>query len=184
MVMVYEPYNAQEQQDRQKILYFLNTEENLFTRDNTKVHFTASPWIINQDHTKVCMIHHNIYQSWGWCGGHADGEQDLLQVAIKEGKEETGIRTLLPYNEELFAIDVVPVLEHEKQGNLVKAHYHVNFTFLCVANEDEMLSIKPDENSGVQWILNEEINTYVKEQNMKPIYRKLKEKTECMYKPK
>ena len=37
------------------------------------------------------MVYHNIYDSWSWLGGHADGETDLLAVALREVKEETGL---------------------------------------------------------------------------------------------
>ena len=54
-------------------------------------HMTASSWIVNEDYTKVLMIYHNIYNSWAWTGGHADGDEDLLHVAVKEAREETGL---------------------------------------------------------------------------------------------
>ena len=43
---------------------------------------------MNKDKTKVLMIYHNIYNSWSWTGGHADGDEDLLYVAIKEAKKK------------------------------------------------------------------------------------------------
>ena len=43
------------------------------------------------------MIYHNIYNSWAWPGGHADGESDLLGVAMREVMEETGIKNLKPF---------------------------------------------------------------------------------------
>lgn len=52
---------------------------------------TASAWVVNKDRSKVLMIYHNIYNSWSWLGGHADGETDLLAVAIREVREEAGI---------------------------------------------------------------------------------------------
>ena len=45
---------------------------------------TASAWVVNKDRSKVLMVYHNIYNSWSWLGGHADGETDLLAVAIRE----------------------------------------------------------------------------------------------------
>ena len=85
---IFTPFNEQEQVDCQHIRQFLEEEPNLLLRDNVKMHFTASAWVLNPKKDKVLMLYHNIYQSWSWSGGHADGEGDLLSVAMKEVKEE------------------------------------------------------------------------------------------------
>ena len=87
----YNPYNEQEEKDKQTMLKYIHTFDNILTRENEFGHFTASSWVVNKERTKVLMIYHNIYQSWAWTGGHSDGEADLLKVAIKELKEETGV---------------------------------------------------------------------------------------------
>ena len=84
------PYNEQETADRLQMLQDIDTFPVLLTRDNATAHFTASCWIVNPDRTKVLMAYHNLYQSWAWLGGHADGEEDLLAVALREAKR--GIR--------------------------------------------------------------------------------------------
>ena len=53
----------------------------------------ASPWIINEDGSRVLLIYHRIYDSWGWCGGHCDGDENFHEVAIREGREETDTRS-------------------------------------------------------------------------------------------
>ena len=73
----YVPYNDQEEKDKQTILKYVDTFDDVLTRDNEFGHFTASSWAVNKDRTKVIMIYHNIYKSWAWTGGHADGETDL-----------------------------------------------------------------------------------------------------------
>ena len=70
----YTPCNLQEEADRKVMMRYLKEFPNVYTRDNVYGHITSSPWIINADASKVLMIYHNIYNSWGWCGGHADGE--------------------------------------------------------------------------------------------------------------
>lgn len=55
-------------------------------------HFSASVWTVNKERTKTLMVYHNIYNSWSWIGGHADGEEDLCAVAMRELTEETGLR--------------------------------------------------------------------------------------------
>ena len=110
----YTPCNMQEEADRKVMLRYLTDFSNVYTRDNVYGHITSSPWIINADTSKVLMIYHNIYDSWGWCGGHADGDQDLIHVALKEGKEETGLKKLQLLSESILAIDILPVLPARK----------------------------------------------------------------------
>lgn len=181
-LLAFVPWNEQELQDQYQCLKLLDTEHDLYNRSNINVHITASPWIINKENTKVLFIHHNIYQSWGWCGGHADGDYDLQQVACKEGLEETGLKSLILYDKTIFAIDILPVPKHKKHGQWVIEHYHVNITYLFIADDQDALQFRPDENSGVMWIEKNNLNTYVHEEIMKPVYQKLIQKTALMYK--
>jgi 8-oxo-dGTP pyrophosphatase MutT (NUDIX family) len=88
----YQPYNELEKKDKENILKYISLFDDVLDRQNTLCHFTSSAFIINRDRTKVLSIFHNIYQSWDWIGGHADGEADLLAVAKREIEEETGIK--------------------------------------------------------------------------------------------
>ena len=80
----YKPFNEQEEMDKFLILNWIRKNDNAFSRENTLAHMTASAWVVNKDRSKVLMVYHNIYNSWSWLGGHADGETDLLSVAIRE----------------------------------------------------------------------------------------------------
>lgn len=84
----YPPFSEQEEKDKALILGWISNNENAFSRENTVAHITSSAWVVNKDRSKVLMVYHNIYNSWSWMGGHADGETDLLSVAIREVKEE------------------------------------------------------------------------------------------------
>lgn len=176
----YIPYNIQEEADRKVMLRYLRDFSNVYTRENVYGHITSSPWIINADASRVLMIYHNIYDSWGWCGGHADGDRDLIHVALKEGTEETELKHLQLLDKRILAIDILPVPPHMKRGAFVSAHVHLNVTYLCQADEQEALTSKPDENSGVKWIPVEEIEQIVTEEDMKPVYRKLMEKSRSL----
>jgi 8-oxo-dGTP pyrophosphatase MutT (NUDIX family) len=178
--MNYQPFNTQEKKDIQTIINALN-EENIYTRDNLIAHMTASSWIINQDASKVLMIHHNIYNSWSWLGGHADGDQDLLNVAIKEAQEESGLKTVHPFNKDIFSVEVLTVDGHEKNDDYVPSHLHLNVTYLLQASDQDDLSIKDDENSGVQWFdLDEAVAASTEPWFQKRIYSKLNDKLRQM----
>lgn len=69
----YPPFNEQEEKDKALILGWIRNNENAFSRENTVAHITASAWVVNKDRSKVLMVYHNIYNSWSWLGGHADG---------------------------------------------------------------------------------------------------------------
>lgn len=105
----YIPINEQEQKDKEIILDFINKNENVLTRENEVAHITSSGFIVNKNRDKVLMIHHNIYNSWGWTGGHADGDSNLLEVAIKEAKEETGIKNVVSATDEICSMDILTV---------------------------------------------------------------------------
>ena len=152
----YKPFNEQEERDKPLILDWIRNNENAFTRENTIAHITASAWVVNKDRSKVLMVYHNIYNSWSWLGGHADGETDLLSVALREVREEAGISNVQPVSEEIFSLEALTVDGHIKKGKYVSSHLHLNITYLVEADSDEALFVKPDENSGVAWFTPED----------------------------
>ena len=87
----YIPVNEQEENDKKVILDYMKKNLDCFTRENQIAHFTTSIWTVNKERTKTLMVYHKIYDSWSWIGGHADGEEDLAAVALRELKEETGV---------------------------------------------------------------------------------------------
>lgn len=115
----YRPYNEQEEMDKPLILNWIKNEKDAFLRENKIAHITASAWVVNKDRSKVLMVYHNIYHSWSWLGGHADGETDLLSVAIREVKEEAGISKVYPVSEEIFSLESLTVDGHVKNGKYV-----------------------------------------------------------------
>ena len=152
----YIPYNEQEEKDKALILEWIRQNENAFSRENKVAHMTASAWVVNPERSKVLMVYHNIYDSWSWLGGHADGETDLLSVALREVKEEAGISKVRPVSEDIFSLESLTVDGHVKKGTYVSSHLHLNVTYLLEADPEETLSVKADENSGVAWFSPEE----------------------------
>lgn len=173
----YIPFNEQEENDKAFILHQIQKNDDLLTRENKAMHLTASCWIVNQDHSKVLMIYHKIYQSWAWTGGHVDGNANLLEVAIKEMEEETGINQYQLVSTHPFSIEILTVDGHEKRGQYVSSHLHLNVTYLFEVDEQETLVLNEQETEGVQWIPLNEIRNKVNEQwMMDRIYQKLMDK--------
>jgi len=172
----YRPCNRQESADKEAFLSFLRSQENFWTRENLTGHLTASAWIVNPSFTKVLMIYHHIYDSWAWTGGHADGERDLLRLALREAMEETGIRSVAPHSDSIYSLEVLTVDGHMKNGSRVASHLHYNLTYLLVADDTQPLESKPDENALVDWFSLEEAVKASSEPYMQEIYRKLNRK--------
>lgn len=174
VVMEYVPNCEQEERDKALMLGFLDANADCLTRDNLIAHFTASSWIVNPSGNKVLMVYHRIYDSWSWTGGHADGEADLLAVAVREAKEETGISSITVAADKPVSLEVITVDGHIKKDVYVSSHLHLNLTYLLVADEEQKLSVKEDENTDVQWIPLEELSSWVSEPWMlKWVYQKL-----------
>lgn len=173
----YQPCNEQEDADRREMLLLLQKESNLFTRENRQAHFTASAWIVNPARNRVLMVYHRIYDSWAWTGGHADGETDLLSVALREAREETGIAQVCPLSEAPFSIETLTVNGHEKRGAYVPCHLHLNVTYLLEAEDTQALHIKEDENKGARWFsLEDSLKKPTEKWMVERVYRKLNEK--------
>lgn len=172
----YVPFNEQETIDREVALRCLQ-QPDIYLRTNELVHVTSSAWIVNHERTKVLMAYHNIMQSWAWLGGHADGETDLLKVALKEAREESGVKNIRPVSEELYSVEMLTVDGHVKRGRYVNSHLHLNATYLLEADEADELFVKADENSGVRWIpINEVEAACSKSWDWERVYQKLNEK--------
>ena len=123
------------------------------------------------------MAYHKIYDSWAWLGGHADGERNLLETALREVREESGVTHVKPLSEDIFSVEVLTVDGHEKNGSYVSSHLHLNITYLLEADESDALHKKEDENCAVAWFgLEEAVEASTEEWFKKRIYRKLNEK--------
>lgn len=172
----YIPYNQQEENDK-KILLKVIDEKNVLTRDHQTGHFSASAWVVNKTRTKVLMCYHKIYNSWSWLGGHVDGNSDFKAVALKEVKEESGLKNLKLLDDDIFSIEILTVDGHFKNNHYVSSHLHYNVTYLIEGDENEPLSIKEDENSDVRWfLLDEALKASTEPWFVENIYKKLNHK--------
>ncbi|NLZ82505.1 MAG: NUDIX hydrolase [Clostridiales bacterium] len=170
----YTPINEQEMQNKKVILKFIKQfSNNVLLRDNEIAHITSSGFIMNKSLDKVLLVHHNIRNVWSWTGGHADGDEDLLHVAIKEAKEETGITDIKPLSNNIASIDILSVFGHIKNNKYVNSHLHLSIAYVLVADENNELRICTEENSGVEWFpLDKFTSEYFSERDLY-LYRKL-----------
>ena len=173
-ISAYEPNNEQEASDQALILKFANDYgQTLLTRENGIAHMTASSIILNEAMDQMLMIHHNIYNTWTWTGGHTDGDEDLYAVALKEAREETGLKNLRPLTKDIASVDILPVWGHIKRGKYVSAHLHLNAAFVFVADPMDMLILNEQETSGLMWVPLEEVADKSQEPQIIEVYENL-----------
>ena len=166
--------DAQEMADRDAILQAVAMDgARTLTRENMLFHFTASSIIVNPARTKTLMAYHNIYQSWAWTGGHADGDSDMLAVALKEANEESGVTGLRPLSDAPISLEVLHVVRHIKRDKPVPSHVHLNLTYALEADDTLPIRSQPEENSRVGWLDIADVPRLVSEPPMIPVYHKI-----------
>lgn len=174
LIKGYKPLTPEDQVIKENLMAYVETfgHEVLYRR-STMAHLTASTVILNQSLEKMLMIHHKIYDTWTWQGGHADGEDDLLKVALKEAEEETGLQrtsVIQRDGQAIYRWDILPVQGHWKKGHYVAPHLHLNIAFILMAKEEDALKLNKEETSGLGWVPLDEVEKRAKEPEITPIY--------------
>ena len=172
-ILQFQPSCEQEERDKALILHACQSSEDVLLRENRICHLTSSGLILNASGDKMLMVHHNIYRTWTWTGGHADGEQDLEAIALREAAEETGLEHVRLLLAQMASLDVIPVFGHIKNGAYVSAHLHLNAAYILEAPESETLRVRPEENSGVIWTPLAEVAARSKEPELIRIFNKM-----------
>ncbi len=173
------PKDEREAREQQMMLEAIaQLGDAILTRESALMHMTASSIIVSQDRKKTLMAYHKIYDSWAWTGGHADGESDFEAIALREAQEETGIDGLVRIGEGVASLEILPVWAHVKRGRPVGSHLHLNVSYLFEADDTLPLRVAQDENSAVGWIQIDQLERFVSEPPMLPIYRKLLQRAE------
>lgn len=168
----YTPFDEQEEKDKEQFLEFLNSFDDVLTRKNIFGHFSSSAFIVNKERTKMLVVYHIINDGWIYPGGHADGENDLLSVAVREVNEETGLKTKVLDNS-IFGIQTAPVKGHIKRDNYVSAHLHLDVIYLMEADDTIPLIFREDESKGVKWVSFDEATNETMCDFIRPIHKKL-----------
>ncbi len=168
----YTPFDEQEEKDKEQFLEFINSFDDVLTRKNIFGHFSSSAFVVNKKRTKMLVVYHIINDGWIYPGGHADGEDNLLSVAIREVNEETGLKAKV-LNNSIFGIQSVPVKGHIKRGNYISAHIHFDVIYLMEADDTIPLIYREDESKGVKWVSFEESTDETMCDFIRPIHKKL-----------
>jgi ADP-ribose pyrophosphatase YjhB (NUDIX family) len=134
----------------------LTYDDLAFSRERLQGHFTASAWIVNKMRTHSLMALHRKLNKWLQLGGHADGHENLMQVALAEAQEESGLTSLRLVDSRIFDIDRHTIPE---RGN-VPEHFHYDVRFLIEAEMNEPLVIS-EESRDLAWISFDAVEDFV-----------------------
>jgi 8-oxo-dGTP pyrophosphatase MutT (NUDIX family) len=138
-----------------------------YHRDHLPGHITGSAWVLNQDRTQVLLVHHAKLNRWLQPGGHADGDEDVLAVALRELEEETGLKGVQSLLPGIFDIDIHPIPTRKDFPQ--HDHYDVRFAFM--ANDQEPLLVS-EESHAVQWVLLSELDRFTDSESVHRMARK------------
>ncbi len=152
----YQPMTTEEKESREFMISFANATEDCFDRTQLAGHFTGSSWIINQSWDKVILLNHVKLSRWLQPGGHCDGNPVILETAMKEAEEETGLKNLRLISEEIFDIDAHSV-KHDENPE----HIHYDVRFLFEADDTEELILEEGKAKEVKWVPLEDIQNLV-----------------------
>jgi ADP-ribose pyrophosphatase YjhB (NUDIX family) len=141
------PYDDDEARMLEQTIRFVTEYEDCFERSLKVGHITGSAWILDLDRSHALLTHHRKLGRWLQLGGHSDGDVNTLNVALREGAEESGLRTLRPVAETVFDVDVhlIPARKDEP------AHYHYDVRFLLEADRHIPLTIS-EESRELAWV--------------------------------
>lgn len=134
---------------RERFVRLIRQHQNCFERSLLSGHITGSAWIVNFQLTHTFLTHHAKLNRWLQPGGHADGDEDVAGVALKEALEETGMKSLKLYDGLPFDLDIHTI--PERKG--VPEHEHFDIRYLILTDMDQQFSVSDESNDLAWWPL-------------------------------
>tara|TARA_R110002096_G_scaffold229871_3_gene419501 strand:- start:388 stop:939 length:552 start_codon:yes stop_codon:yes gene_type:complete len=141
---------------------FVSQNAECFERSLEKGHVTGSGWIVDEAGKRTLLTHHRKLNIWLQPGGHADGNSDVLAVAMQECQEETGLANLSPVTSEIFDLDVhgIPARKDEP------SHFHYDVRFLIQHSGDDAYTVT-EESHDLAWVAMDSLEDYTEEWSMR-----------------
>ncbi|HEV7349897.1 NUDIX hydrolase [Telluribacter sp.] len=168
-----EEYTPLDENEREMCLStkrFIRTQPDCFERTLAIGHVTGSAWVVSPDRAQVLLMHHRKLDRWFQPGGHCDGDPQVLEVAMKEATEETGLRQITPVSDQIFDVDVHLIPANSKEA----AHYHYDIRFLLEADPNQPIE-RNAESKEVRWISLDKVAEYNNSESILRMVRKLQQ---------
>ena len=142
----YVPIDARDDEQRRRIESFVREQSSCFERSLACGHLTGSAWLLDAAGRRVLLTHHRKLNRWLQLGGHADGDPDLLAVALREAQEESGIADIRAVSADIFDLDIHPI----PQARATPAHLHYDIRFLLQTCGSDAFVVS-DESHALGW---------------------------------
>jgi 8-oxo-dGTP pyrophosphatase MutT (NUDIX family) len=136
-------------------------QTNCFDRTHLPGHITGSAWIVDPSNTQALLVHHAKLNKWVQPGGHADGDENILQVALREAEEETGLKKLRVVNDTPFDVDIHLI---PKRADFPE-HFHFDIRYLLEASMSDQIIVS-NESHDVKWITLDTLEDYNPERSV------------------
>lgn len=132
---------------------FILAHEDCFYRELSPAHVTGSAWVVNPSRDHVLLLHHRKHDQWFQPGGHADGDHDILRVALRETSEETSLapEQIRLVDGGIFDVDIHAIAANFHKGKQEPAHQHIDIRFLLEI-DDSIVIPGNDESHQVLWV--------------------------------
>lgn len=163
----YQAQHPAEAETVARFIRFVETQADCFERALLEGHVTGSAWIVDASGTRVLLTHHRKLDAWLQLGGHADGDPDVMAVAVKEAEEESGLCDFEAIAEGIFDLDIHPI--PERKGVPEHLHYDVRYVLRANGSTDYVVS---EESHDLRWVPLGEVSTLTTDESMLRMVRK------------
>ena len=109
-------------------------------------HITGSAWLVDRARQRVLLTHHKKLGRWLQLGGHADGDEDVLAVAVREAREESSL-AVAPIDTAVFDVDVHEIPARGADPR----HCHFDVRFALETTGSELFHVS-DESYALRWV--------------------------------
>ena len=160
-----------------RIRHLVESAPDCFQRTCRPGHITGSAWVLSHDRTKCLLLHHRKLDRWLQPGGHADGQTEIQQVALREAEEESGLTqlALLGDCQDLVPLDIdvhkIPARFDAASNMTEDAHEHHDIRFLVAAGANQELVLS-EESHDLRWFTNQEVLQVTQEESVLRMMRK------------
>ena len=149
---------------------FVRDHSDCFERSLAIGHITGSAWIVNAAGDAVLLTHHRKLNRWLQPGGHADGDPDVLAVAMREADEETGLNPLEAATPAIFDLDVHPIPARRDEPE----HFHFDVRYAIRHSGDGAFTVT-EESHDLAWVPIADLSDYTDEESIHRMAKKWSE---------